>query len=216
MQSTYTWASVIGRNGQTLTHPLVRLGDKRLFCPVEGIQMIPRGTFCLCSDFRSPEFPAYYWDDTDLFLNRQDLRGINDTGEWGGCCGPSGFLPNLEDDEGLPMAYEFADCHGTHYVRIPQEWYALRPTPGITDEPVLLVGTVLWRGRVRLVERAVGHTRPIAAKLLREAALRVIGRQIGRQRKKASIRQILTQMEIHQIPLSNLGWFDQRRSWFRD
>ncbi|MCX6855623.1 MAG: hypothetical protein NTV80_12050 [Verrucomicrobia bacterium] len=45
-------------------------------------------------------------------------------GSWNGCCGPMGNHKNvLAPDEETPVAWETADCHTPHFIRInPDEW----------------------------------------------------------------------------------------------
>ena len=115
------------------------------------------------------------------------------------------------------MAYEFADCWSDHWVRIPEGWYGLKACPHLQTEPVILAATVRWRGKYRLVERAVGRNAEVATRLLREAALATFrGVLVHRKRKIAN--RLAEEMQIHRIPFDNLKWFEEwdRRSWFRN
>jgi hypothetical protein len=216
MGTTFQWVSIVGRNGKTLTHPLVRMEYQKLFIPSDGAEMIPRGTYCLHSDIGEPRYYGEDRDERDIFLNRHDLIGLRTGGEWIGCCGPDGSLPNLVDHDHLPMAYESADCWQARYVRIPFEWHSLKPTE-LSGEPVILAGTARWRGKYRLIERAVGHDRRTALRMLRKSAGTTMRSRIASKGKRDSIRMILGGMQIHVIALDNLGWFEQwKESWYTD
>lgn len=58
-----------------------------------------------------------------LLVGREALMPLP-RGDWTGCCGPMGGRKNvLAPDEETPIAWETADCHTPHYVRIdPGEW----------------------------------------------------------------------------------------------
>ncbi len=216
MSTTLRWVSLVGRNGKTLTHPLVRMEYQKLFIPSDGAEMIPRGTYCLHSDIGEPRYYGADRDERDIFVNRHDLIGLHATGEWIGCCGPDGSLPNLADHDRLPMAYESADCYQARYVRIPFAWHSLKPTE-LSSEPVVLAGTARWRGKYRLIERAVGHDRRTALRLLRKAAWTTMRARITSQGKNDSIRMILGGMQIHVVAPDDLHWFEQwRESWYTD
>ena len=167
----YQWASIVGRNGRTLTHPLVHFFDERLLSPIDGVQLLPRGTFCFRQELEKV-FEPRGESPQDLFLNRLDLIEVFASGKWRGCCGSCGDDPNLEDEHQMPLAYESADCWALHFVRIPEGWYKLQVAGNLTNTPVIAAGTVLWRRKDRLVERALAHNSAVATKLVKDAALR--------------------------------------------
>lgn len=90
-------------------------------------------------------------------------------GSWNGCCGPVGNQKNvLSPDEETPIAWETADCHTPHFIRIdPGEWELEQ----VSDENgVCWVAWIDHQGERQLLRAAYGPDEAEAIKRLTPAA----------------------------------------------
>lgn len=170
------WCQIRARNDGIISPSLFRLPNAALICSWCEIPLLPRGTYATSGDL-----VRYGWlggtnDPEAVYLNAADLTGLYPTGPWQGCCRPNGDLPNLESQDGTPLAYGFSDCWNSHYVWIPSDWHRREPMDGGT--PVVRVAVARFASRDRVIERAGGPDMLTANERLQEEAKANIRRWI--------------------------------------
>jgi hypothetical protein len=104
--------------------------------------------------------------ESGIYLSHRDVFELPRSEIYSGCCGPSvGNKIILDPDTGEPIAYEFADCWNSHYIRFADGEYDLHEES--PEEPECFVGYVEYRGERQLVGAACGRTeKEVLARLM--------------------------------------------------
>lgn len=103
-----------------------------------------------------------------LLLGRESLTPLP-RGHWNGCCGPMGNHKNvLAPDEETPVAWEYADCHMSHCIRVQPEEHELEEVG--SDHGICWVAWINYRGTRRLLRAAYGRDEAEVQKRLLPAA----------------------------------------------
>ena len=111
---------LLNKDKEPITNWLIVLNNKDLLCDnLDQIDFIPIGGIIDCKKF---DFGNNIYCEDSYLINIKDFnrkRIINDG--YSGCCGNSGDMLNIYDENDNEIGYEFGDCYMHHYVEIPKK-----------------------------------------------------------------------------------------------
>ena len=138
--------------------------------------LLPAGSFIVDRDLKKVGWTTK--PRSGIYLCHRDVFDLPRSERYQGCCGPDGDLQNVLDPDTMnPIAYEFADCWHSHYIRFARGDYSLQEES--PEDPKCLVGYVKYRGDCYLVGAACGRTDEEALARLMPLAQKQLEQQAG-------------------------------------
>jgi hypothetical protein len=150
-------------------------------------------------------------DDLPVIECRAEDLEVCDRSHYHGCCGPDGDIPNIHDPSGLLIGWEIADCWTSRYDQIAIDRIQAREFDADSDG--WFVSAIEYKGRKRIVDRAIARTREESELRLLEATLRSLSFWLNNdrdlQRELYDSLEILSYADAQEI----LG--DEYKSFFQ-
>ncbi len=140
--------------GLTVAKGVYHLPFLKLIDAYDQHSLVPSGSYILGEDLSASGWSRR--QPGEIYLSHRDTQNLVYDDRYQGCCGPDGDLKNVLDPVTKePIAYEFADCWSSHYIRFVSGEYAL--VEESSEQPECLVGYIQYCGKPTLVGVACGR-----------------------------------------------------------
>ncbi|PZX16438.1 hypothetical protein LX69_01933 [Breznakibacter xylanolyticus] len=136
-------------NNIPLTDWLFEVNNQRLLCKHDQINFLPLNGIVNLS-----QIDNHISQIDDWAVCEQDLKNVDFTSRYIGCCGADGSVLNVFNNNKQPVGYQYGDCYMPHFVRIPKQFVTIQSAD--VSVCMILFATVEYRGKIRIVDRIMG------------------------------------------------------------